>query len=752
FHNNIFHQATLNLLGKAPIPSHLYGAIFNDARFEEFKRHQQEKTGLFHGCFCRLLLAYLFEEYDEAVRHAVEAEHYIDAAAGLFEIAPFHLYDSLAHLALYTHAHPQEQGRIKQRVMANRAKLHQWATHAPANHQHKYELVEAEWCRVQGLPADAMTHYEEAIASAQTHGYLNEEALACELAAKFYLDWGKTKIGQVFLHDAYECYTRWGAAAKVSHLESRYPSILMPVSIDTELSSGSQTLSPSRKTSIGTQSSLSSSLDVSTVVKVSQAISGEIVLDNLLEKLMQFAIENAGAERGALMLVTPRGLMIEALGTIDQIDVALSQPLIPIHTDEKETIQNPKSKTPSVAMPDRAINPKSSDIAAQTPIPNPLPCAVPPVPLSVVQYVQRTQNAIVLADATQDSRFTTDPYVVRSQPKSLLCTPILDRGKLLGLVYLENNLTTGAFSRDRLELLTLIASQAAIALENALLYRTLEDKVAERTAQLAEANQEITALNQRLEAENTRLSAELEITQRLQQMILPKPTELENVADLDIAGFMAPADEVGGDYYDVLQGHSGHGIKIGIGDVTGHGLESGVLMLMVQTAVRTLQESQEADPVRFLDIINRTLYKNIERMGTDKNLSLALLDYANGQLRLSGQHEELLIVRAQGEIERFDTIDLGFPIGLDTDIAEFIAQETIYLNVGDVAILYTDGITEAENVDRELYGIERLCQVVSQHWHCSAADIRQTVIADVNTHIGSQTVFDDITLVVLKRN
>jgi two-component system sensor histidine kinase ChiS len=252
-----------------------------------------------------------------------------------------------------------------------------------------------------------------------------------------------------------------------------------------------------------------------------------------------------------------------------------------------------------------------------------------------------------------------------------------------------------------------------------------------------------------LKAENLRLAAELDITRQLQQMLLPRERELESITGLEIAGFMEPAEEVGGDYYDVLK-HNGS-LKIGIGDVTGHGLESGVLMIMVQTAVRTLLTNNETDPGKFLSAVNRTIYDNVQRMNSDKNLSLSLLDYQQGQLRLSGQHEELIVVRADGYLERIDTIDLGFPIGLEEDIADFIAHTQVQLHPGDVVVLYTDGITEAENLAGEQYGIERLCEVVRCNRQQSALAIKQVVLDNVRSHIGQQKVYDDITLLILKQ-
>ena len=292
---------------------------------------------------------------------------------------------------------------------------------------------------------------------------------------------------------------------------------------------------------------------------------------------------------------------------------------------------------------------------------------------------------------------------------------------------------------------TLLKARLGACLEQ----KRLSDRESSYLEQLAQANQEISKLNNCLQAENNRLSAELEITQRLQMMLLPKEHELSQIEDLEIAGFMEPAQEVGGDYYDILQHHGR--LTIGIGDVTGHGLESGVLMLMVQTAVRTLMENNETDPKKFFEVLNRTIYKNVQRMNSDKNLSLCLIDYHDRILSLSGQHEEILVVRSGGTIERIDTIDLGFPIGLEETIADFVFQARVCLDTGDVVVLYTDGITEAENHLGEHYGLEQLCAVVQQNWQHSADDIRQAAIEDLRSHIGVEKVYDDITLVVLKQ-
>ncbi len=267
---------------------------------------------------------------------------------------------------------------------------------------------------------------------------------------------------------------------------------------------------------------------------------------------------------------------------------------------------------------------------------------------------------------------------------------------------------------------------------------------------IEESDHEIRSLNALLQQENQRMGAELEVTRRLQQMVLPTTEELQAVVGLDIAGYMDPADEVGGDYYDVLC--HGTSVKIGIGDVTGHGLESGVVMMMVQMAVRTLLASSITDPQMFLTVINKALFANVQRMKTDKNLTLSLLDYeADGSLCFTGQHEELLVIRHHAKIERIDTINLGFMVGLLPDISHFVGHAETHLDIGEGIVLYTDGITEARDESGTLYGLDRLCEVISQHYQMTATQIQQAIIRDVRQFTGDQKILDDMTLLILKR-
>ncbi|MEG4233723.1 SpoIIE family protein phosphatase [Microcoleus sp. Pol11C3] len=365
-----------------------------------------------------------------------------------------------------------------------------------------------------------------------------------------------------------------------------------------------------------------------------------------------------------------------------------------------------------------------------------------PIAVALAPVEKQIQDALILL-----AIIATIVTIIALAIAQLLTKPVIYLTEAVAQ-FTAGNLDMRVKMRSRDEVGLLARSFNSMARQIQESFETLEDKVKERTAELANANQEIITLNEKLKVDNLRLVAEVNVARQIQQMILPNPDELE-IDGLDIAGYMEPADEVGGDYYDVLQIDGV--VTLAIGDVTGHGLESGILMLMAQTSVRTLQEIRELDPVRFLDVLNRTLYKNVQRMNSEKSLTLAILTYSEGLISISGQHEETLVVRKNGQVERIDTMDLGFPIALDDDIADFISHILIQLEPGDGVVLYTDGIPEAYNISKKQYGLKQLCEVISQNWHKSAAEVKDAVIVDVRQHIGKQKVFDDITLLVFKR-
>ncbi|MDM8568014.1 AAA family ATPase [Thiotrichales bacterium HSG1] len=692
-------QATLHLQGQTLDNKTLSTVNFN----EEETWKQFGKIPIFAGWLyaTKIRSLYFFEYYEELldIYPQFQLANAILATHQNFTVE-LYLYNALAITAVYENSVKKEL--YLQRLKEFIAKMKAWADIYPPNYSQQYLIVKAEFARISNEEIGRVMHlYDLAIQTAKENEYIQFEALGNELAGKFWLSQAKEEFSNVYLLKAHYLYKLWGANAKVSELEAKYPQLLtVAKTFVPNITATINTL----MTSVSTKLQTSTILDLDSITKASHTLAGEIVLSKLLEKMMHIVIENAGAERGLLILGKGESKwVIEAEGKLGVDEITILQ---------------------------------SIPVEGHLPIP-------------IVNYVVRTREPVVLMNAMQEGIYTKDSYIQQYRLKSILCSPILHQGKLIGLLYLENNLIEGAFTEARLKMINMFSSQAAISLENSLLYKTLEDKVEQRTGQLATANQEITYLNEQLKQENMRMGAELDIAKQLQHMVLPKETELQQIDNLDIAGFMEPAEEVGGDYYEVLN-HDGH-IKIGIGDVTGHGLESGVLMLMVQTTVRALLLAGIDNPETFLNIVNRTVYHNAQRMETDKNLTLSLLDYKNGTLQLTGQHEEILLVRKNGKVELIDTFDLGFMVGVVDDIAEFSSHQEITLQAGDGIVLYTDGITEAQNIENKQYSLERLCNVVSGNWLGSSLEVQQAVVADVKDYIGEKKVIDDITLLVLKQ-
>ncbi|MDY7014051.1 MAG: ATP-binding protein, partial [Cyanobacteriota bacterium] len=399
-----------------------------------------------------------FGDYLQARENASLAEPYLESMMGMVAVTLFHFYDSLAHLSEFDKATQTEREAFIDRVKASQGKFEIWARHCPENFLHKFHLVEAEKARVLGQILKAEEFYELAISGAKDNGFIQEEALAYELAARFYLARNREKIAQTYLKEARFAYEHWGAKAKVEDLEAKYPHLLSRASSNSRAAEGYATLvSPSTRSGSG------EILDFASLTKASQAIASEIALDKLLTALMRILLENAGAQVGHLILETEGQLQIEATGEVDRQEVSVLRSL--------SLVDNPQLAS------------------------------------SIVNYVFHARESVVLHDATNHEQFASDPYIKTRQPKSILCAPLLNQGQLSGIVYLENNLTAGAFTSERLEILQLLSGQAAIAIDNARLYAnleqynsSLESQVTERTKALQHKNEELASALQELEA------------------------------------------------------------------------------------------------------------------------------------------------------------------------------------------------------------------------------------------------------------
>ena len=376
-------------------------------------------------CIYQILNAqflYILGHYQLALDSLLSAKELIEFIASHFTVAEYVYYHSLTLLMLCKDAAIDEKGKFLEQVNENQERFKEWSDNCPDNFQHKFYLVEAEIARNRQEKSTAIDMYDRAIAIAKENGFIQDEALANELAAIFYLNWSKEKIAATYMQHAYYCYARWGAKAKVEDLEKHYPTLLAPILEQQKIS-----LTPTA-TLANTTTGTRELLDLATLMKASRTLSEEIELEGAIANLMQVTMESAGAETVALMLFQEQVLMLTAKVT------------------SKETLK---------------IDPIPVEMSNA-------------VPLSIVNKVKRDQQPLLLENTGQEAAYAVDAYIQQYQPQSILCLPLVDRGQLRGILYLENNQVAGAFTSNRLEVLNLLCSQAAIALENARLYQQVQ--------------------------------------------------------------------------------------------------------------------------------------------------------------------------------------------------------------------------------------------------------------------------------------
>ena len=426
---SIWTQLTANLQGRSTDKYRLIGENFDEAIALPRLQAANDNWSLFNFHLAKTILLYINKDYRGALHHGLMAVDFVGAVSGALTMTAHNFYYSLVLLKNYPNAPEEQQIEYLKQVEINQQKLQQWAENAPMNFQHKYDLVAAEKAGVLGQTVAAMELYDRAISGAQANEYLPEEALANELAAEFYLSLGREKIAKTYITDAYYSYAKWGAVTKVQDLESAYPQLLEQI----KQQAGNKTLAEksTQTTIVKTTLGNTGALDLATVMKASLAISSEIVLDKLLGQLINILLENAGAEKAFLFLKEQGELELAASTQVNQEAIVYPAPYT-------------SYPTPLTLHP----TPPNTDL-----------------PLGVINYVQRTGNHLMLADARTQGVFTNDPYITAHQVKSLLCAPIIKGSKLVGIIYLENNLTAGAFTSDRLKVLQLLSGQAAISLE-----------------------------------------------------------------------------------------------------------------------------------------------------------------------------------------------------------------------------------------------------------------------------------------------
>jgi predicted ATPase/class 3 adenylate cyclase/GAF domain-containing protein len=492
-----YHLAIHNLCGLTSEKQ----AFHTDSMDEvQFLKNCQTHHSAIALCMYQILKSqvfYLYEMPDESLRCTLDAEQYLDAINSFVARVEQNFYYSLNLAALIPMASEEERKHYWEQLQNNQKQMQIWAENCPENFQHKYLLIQAEEARLREDPFAAMQLYNQAIQAAKDHGFVSDKALAHELAARLYLENGFEEFAKLHVMKAHGNYTLWGATRKVEELAEKYSRFFTFVFTESQKSGTHKTTRKSTEIPLPTTEKGLSVLDLHTVMKATQAISGEIVLAELLKRMMKIVIENAGAQKGWLILEKEGTWAVEAEGAVDSEDVKVLQSL-PIVSEGEEYLPTPPSREEHPPTP-----PSRGDLSTPNPLRGEHPPTPPsrgelipsekgaPLPATIIQYVIRTGEPVVLNDAALEGNFIDDPHIVKHQTKSVLCTPLVKGGKLIGILYLENNLATGAFTPDRLEVLNMLSSQMAISIENATLYTHLQ-KSLEHQIELSNKQVELT--------------------------------------------------------------------------------------------------------------------------------------------------------------------------------------------------------------------------------------------------------------------
>lgn len=808
---NMYLQAARNLIKGAEHPERLLGEVYHEEAMISHHLAVKDITTLCHLYITKMTLSFLFENEAQAQADATSAAQYLAAIGGQLLIPIFHFYDALIQLAHYPAAGETERTDILARVAEHQQKMENWAKHAPANHLHKFYLIEAERYRLLDEPKEAREYYDLALKTARENSYLNEEALAAELAGKFYLARGDTFLGEVYLRRAHQAYQHWGAWAKARLLEAKYPHFVRPAYI----SSGSRTVSVTTS-----EHATPHLLDLNTLLKSSQTLAGEVDLSQLLAKMINFVVENAGAEQGFLLLEQAKSWRIEAEYHVQNQVVKVLQS-VPIEQVSGFT-DNPH------------------------------------IPNEIVNYVATTREGVVLDNAAVEGQFSHLHYMKKKQTKSVLCLPLLHQNKLAGILYLENNLTTGAFTPERVELLKLLSSQMAISIENARLYTDLQrsekkyraifedsrdmifittaegeiidvspacfnllgysreeaiqikasdvyanpaDRMKFRqeieshgsvkdlelrfrrrdgveidvlvTATLRQDEdgtilgyqgivRDITAQKQ-AEQERLRLVAieqELSMAHNIQNSLMPpaKP----DWPDLDVVCYSTPARDVGGDFYvyhvfEMPDSAEPPGkYVLALGDVTGKGMPAALLMAVSLASFRSVVD-QGLRPAELLTHMDRALI-DYTRM-SHQNCALVYIELTiRDSLTPKKQRASMRAANAGGIIPIVKRVDGkvewievgGMPLGVDLALDLGYPEVEVDLAQGDLVILTSDGVVEAINAGEEMFGFHGLEQAVKSGPQTSAEAMLTHLRAEVANFVGEMEPFDDLTMVVIQ--
>jgi predicted ATPase/serine phosphatase RsbU (regulator of sigma subunit)/tRNA A-37 threonylcarbamoyl transferase component Bud32 len=656
---NLARQTTLNLMGKSKNRILLVGESYNELEMAPRLIESNNNASLGSLYSMKALLCFVFDNKKESLDIALKAEKCKASLIGTVFVSLISFYSSLIYLSHCDDATTRKRLFLLKKAHTNQKLLKKWARYAPENFLHKWHLVEAERHRIHGNCLKAMKHYDKAVSLARKNGFTHEEALSNELAAKCFLSNGYEKTGTAYMKEAFYLYTVWGANAKVDHLKETYTELLYT----TPQPGGKE-----RENELnieGLESTQTERFDLASVQKASQAISGEIHLNKLLEKLMHIVIVNAGAQNGFFLLTEEDGLFVEGEAFAGREEVTVLQH-VP-YTDQNN------------------------------------------IALIVVNYVLRVNEMVVVDDAANHEVFKADPYITRNNLKSILCMPLFFKNKISGILYLENNLTSGAFTPERVDILKILTGQIVISIENARLYKsleeynlTLEQKVTDRTLKIENQNKEITS--------------SIKYASRIQNALLPPDEELKRILPSYFI-LSIPKDIVSGDFYwFTLKDDK---VIFAVADCTGHGVPGAFMSIL---GISFLNEiANKTVTFRANELLNQLsgqLKKSLHQTGNiietkdGMEMGLCVIDFAKQKLQYAGAFRPLYLISGN-KLKEFPGDSM--PIGLyESEDLSFTNTEVLF-GKDDMIYLFSDGyVDQLGGKDRKTFRSEKFKKLLIQ--------------------------------------
>jgi histidine kinase len=707
-------QFVENLVEPCKDYSRLVGTYFNEPEQMPAFFEKNEGSAIASGYFVKFYAAYIFDEYhyfDEYRKIAYDyAPHVVGTVGGPF----LTFIDGLARTKLVLDNQSEDAKRDLKQAKSRVKALQKLEKFAPMNITHRVCLIEACIFEIEQKFTEAEASFAKGIKLAEKEGYMNDVAVGLENFARYWFRRDNEPIASMYFKKAYLAYEKWGAVAKMEQMKEKYYEFLLPdetpnlqsTTVDmVDLRGGMTTMQTTRRfntmssTHSTTDSRGTSMLDFGTLIKASHAISEEVNLEKMLEKMLQITIENAGAERAVFIRHDKESLKIWA----------------EYHPDGQDGM---------------AVNVNVSESNG--------------VPSSLVHYVARTKKAVVLENATTDSTYSFDSYIKRTSPKSVFCFPVMNHAHMTGIIYMENNLITNAFTSDRLEIMDLLSAQIAISLDNALLYDNLEQKVSERTQKLNESNED-------LKDKNDKITDSIRYAQTIQNAILPTESQLQEAFSNHFLLFR-PKDIVSGDFYWMNQ--SGNTTFIAVADCTGHGVP-GAFMSMIGSSLLDdiVSEKKIHEPAMMLEMLHVGIRLGLKQEKTDNDDGMdvclcAITKEQDGTFKVefAGAKRPLYYVEKNSN-------SLQTAKGSNKEIGGFLKKkdkpfenQIFQFRAGTQLYLSTDGYVDQSNSGLKKLGSTLFMEMLESNSKYPLKKQKEVLGKILDLHAGNVEQRDDITI------